>query len=56
MCGVNCSFLKSCLVEVNRSFIVGVSRPTLDIYCYFPMLRKKKKGILGDQRLDHFGG
>lgn len=47
--------LKRCLVEVNRSFRIGVSGPRLDIYCYFPTLKKKKRSVLGDQRLDDFG-
>ena len=47
MCGVKCGFLKPCLLEVNRIFIVGVSGPRLDIYRYLPTLKKKKKGGIG---------
>lgn len=39
-------------MEVNRSFVVGVSRPTLETGFYFPTLKKKKKGVLRDQGLD----
>lgn len=47
MCGVKRGFLKPCLLEVNRIFIVGVSGPRLDIYCYFTTLKKKKEGGIG---------
>lgn len=38
-------------MEVNRNFIVDVSRPRLEIDFCFPTLKKKKKGVLRDQGL-----